>query len=365
MKYFVILSTLIACFAQANVQFKQEEIAFMNQFYLKQGEQLSNQQTQSRLATLSFHLDLAKQKAPTLLNRVSNVGFSTRYHKKRYMLRLLNANISAAVKIKLAITKEELMQLLGDYPADGNADLAFINTLSMPLSGEYTLADAYQDASMQARFNLHQGDINQLTELTNIDVQYQLIKQHYTNKHVRWQVLENLSISQAITPALLSHLGVKASLHNESPYLDKLKTQITPSEIKQYYNQNKQQFRYSAQVTAAIVSFKSHEAAQSKIKNEKALQQILANKKRLIPREALNNSFINQAAFNLSTKQGPTLLRTPINEWVIIQVFDKKYDYYSEKSETVKYQATSALAQAKAKENYATAKKRWQQGTSL
>mgnify|MGYP003326427276 CR=1 FL=1 len=43
----------------------------------------------------------------------------------------------------------------------------------------------------------------------------------------------------------------------------------------------------------------------------------------------------------------------------------KKYDYYSEKSETVKYQATSALAQAKAKENYATAKKRWQQGTSL
>ena len=90
MKFLVLLSTLLACFAHANVQFNNQEIAFMNQFYVKQGEQLTKQQTQQRLETLYFHLALAKQKAPTLLERVSSVGFSTNYHKKRYMISLLS-----------------------------------------------------------------------------------------------------------------------------------------------------------------------------------------------------------------------------------------------------------------------------------
>ncbi|WP_372770680.1 hypothetical protein [Pseudoalteromonas sp.] len=364
MKFLVLLSTLLACFAHANVQFNNEEIAFMNQFYVKQGEQLTLSQTQQRLETLYFHLALAKQKAPTLLERVASVGFSTNYHKKRYMISLLsNENTQVSVP-NTALTSTELKQLLGNYPNNGIATRQILAKLTQPLTEGYTLADAYNDASMQARFNLHQGDVKQLTEFVKVETHYQTVKQQHENPNIRWQVLESLSTSQAITPALLSYLGVKASMHNESPYLDNLKQQITSSEIANYYKQNKQQFRYSSEVTAASLSFSSQESAQNAYKNNELPQQ-LNSKKAVIKRQALNTNFVNQAAFNLSIKQGPTLLRTPKNLWVIIQVFDKKYDYYPENSETVVYQAKTSLAATLAKKQYANTKNQWLKGGQL
>lgn len=364
MKFLVLLSTLLACFAHANVQFHQQEIAFMKQFYVKQGEQLTLSQTQQRLETLYFHLALAKQKAPTLLDRVASVGFSTNYHKKRYIISLLgNGNAKVAVP-NIALTSTELKQLLGNYPHSDITTTQILAKLTQPLTESYTLADAYNDASMQARFNLHQGDVKQLAELVKVEVHYQTVKQQHQNLNIRWQVLESLSTSQAITPALLSYLGVKASMHNESPYLDKLKLQISSSEIANYYKLNKQQFRYSTEVTASSLSFSSQEAAQNAFKNS-ALPQQLNSKKAVIKRQALNNSFVNQAAFNLSITQGPTLLRTPKNQWVIIQIFNKKYDYYPENSETVIYQAKTTLATALAKKQYTNAKNQWLKGGQL
>ncbi|MFH6955545.1 hypothetical protein ACHSBP_20780 [Pseudoalteromonas sp. XMcav1-K] len=364
MKFLVLLSTLLACFAHANVQFNNQEIAFMKQFYVKQGEQLTLSQTQQRLETLYFHLALAKQKAPTLLDRVTSVGFSTNYHKKRYMISLLsNENTQVSVP-NIALTSTKLKQLLGNYPHNGIATTQLLAKLTQPLTTSYTLADAYNDASMQARFNLHQGDIKQLTELVKVEAHYQTVKQQHQNPNIRWPVLESLSTSQAITPALLNYLGVKASMHNESPYLDSLKQQISTPEIAKYYQQNKQQFRYSSEVTAASLIFNSQEAAQAAYKNN-ALSQQLNSKKAVIKRKTLNNNFVNQAAFNLSTKQGPTLLRTPKEQWVIIQVFDKKYDYYPENSETVVYQAKTSLATTLAKKQYATAKNQWLKGDQL
>lgn len=364
MKFLVLLSTLLACFAHANVQFNNEEIAFMNQFYVKQGEQLTKQQTEQRLATLYFHLALAKQKAPTLLDRVASVGFSTSYHKKRYMISLLDNGHAKISAPKITFSNAELKQLLGNYPHNGKATTQLLAKLTHSLTEHYTLADAYNDASMQARFNLHQGDVKQLTELVKVETHYQTVKQQHQNPNIRWPVLESLSTSQAITPALLNYLGVKASMHNESPYLDSLKQQISAPEIAKYYQQNKQQFRYSSEVTAASLIYSSQEAAKNAYKNN-ALPKQLNSKKVVIKRNELNNNFVNQAAFNLSTKQGPTLLRTPKNQWVIIQVFDKKHDYYLENSETVVYQAKTALATALAKKQYATAKNQWLKGGQL
>lgn len=217
MKFLVLLSTLLACFAHASVHFNNEEIAFMNQFYLKQGEQLTKLQTQQRLETLYFHLDLAKQKAPALLERVASVGFSTNYHKKRYVISLLGKDSSQPLMPNITLTSTDLKQLLGSYPHNGKTTTQLLAKLTQPLTTSYTLADAYKDASMQARFNLHQGDIKQLIELVKTEAHYQLIKQQHQIPKVRWQVIESLSTSQVITPALLNYLGVKASMHNESP----------------------------------------------------------------------------------------------------------------------------------------------------
>ena len=331
----------------------------MSAFYQKQGDTITLEETKLRLKTLKFNLLLAKQKIPQYLERISEVGFSTSYHKKRYLIALFNSTKIPNSSYQTDLSAKQLKERLGQYPANGQLNQSQRERYNIPLLENYTLADSYHDASVQARFKLHQGNTQQLNALVNVEKQYQALKNAHKNTKIRWQILEDLALSQSITPALLNYLGVQASMHNESPYLETFKQQVSNDEIKRYYNKHKNDFKYSASVNAAFIVFDNKEQADQALSNSKELKRMLAAHKQQINRDMLANNFKYQVAFNLSDKQGATILRTPNGHWLIVQVFDKKYAFYPKNSETVRYQAITEIAKTKAKNSYEQAKINW------
>lgn len=359
---FNTLSTLVACLCLlASYQVsayaaKDEIVTWLAQFYELQGRPQTTAQTAQQLNEALFLLEQAKQVWPTRIARENQVGFSTSVQQKRFV----NALSESVLSLNCEHTNTKEMQLplatlLGSYPVTGTLSKNKLDELAhYNVAEAYSLATLYQDASVQLKMRLHQGDLGAAREL---------ITQHecYLQYKHKWQQttpfveLEYAALALIIAPSMKHYFGVAELLHGEpSAHVLALKKRITDEEITHYYQANKNEFRYLQSVKANIKEFKTRQAANAYIKAPSAIFELIVTK------AALNQQFAYQAAFNISPKQGWVVLRSPNQTYLAVRTVSQTFEYYLPSSETVRYQAITALTKLKAKQEYMRMFSQWQ-----
>ncbi|TMP30323.1 peptidyl-prolyl cis-trans isomerase [Pseudoalteromonas rubra] len=389
MNYLVLLLAgclSLPCWATLT-QLTKPELVLMQSLYTQQDRDLSSAELNKHLLENQFLLATAQQLNPELMIRQSGVGFDNDYHIRRLIVTLLTHQFP---ELK-SITKEKsiapfsaqaLSKLLGDYPANGNyqtRQLEQWQQIRLLDTPKVTLADLLISQSMQNRFRLHQGDIDLLV--------HQLDEwRYYANltdraapllaKHgLSLSRLELLAKGELLRPPMLAFLGIKAQLHGErSTYLEQLRATISQAEIHRYYKQHRKDFRYKSTLEAQAATFESQTQAQHfhRLMNKKGMKQALKETQKhnefdsagkttpvSITREH-QKRWLAQLAFSSQSGKATPPVRTPSGRWAVVYTQHPKYAYYSEDSETVRYQALDALTKQRAQAAYQQKFRHWQ-----
>jgi hypothetical protein len=192
-----------------------------------------------------------------------------------------------------------------------------------------------------------------------------LAKQGYQLDH-----LTDIATATIVSPAMRSYFGISDMMHSQSALLQELEQTLSESQLNQFYITHKEQFRYSSEVFATGAIFVDKQSADDfyqlvqKIGFANALkkmnyQDIFAQYHNRLTRNHSRTNWLIQSAFNLAANSLSTVIRSPDDQWVLIETGEKKQDYYSSDSETVRYLAKKSLAKQQALARYQQAKQQW------
>ncbi|WP_440055422.1 peptidyl-prolyl cis-trans isomerase [Pseudoalteromonas sp. T1lg65] len=370
----------LPCYAVDTVSTNLVKLA--QKLYVEQREEISFEEAKQRLLENQFLLVQAKLHNEVILTRQSEVGFSTAYHVNKFTTSALKhwfpvLDKETVSKVALPLTKQQLVKLLGNYPADGKYSEQQIEqwqNVTLSSNPVITVAETMLSQSMQNRFRLHQGDIGLLSAIVSqqqhqVDIFTKakplLRKQGLTIAQIR-----QLATGELLRPEMLAYLGLKDEMHGQrSDYVNHLRAAIPLTAIQQFYRKHRDSFRYVKQVQAQGYYFDKRETAQ-------AFRQLVAQQgweKALMtykPTPIWRSNDITltradkpmwetQLAFSSEYGSLSPVVRTPHGRWVVLLSHTPQYDYYDATSETVRYQALNALTKQFAQRAYKRAYQQW------
>ncbi|WP_105255009.1 peptidyl-prolyl cis-trans isomerase [Pseudoalteromonas sp. T1lg75] len=367
-----------------------QEVSFMRTLYQQQSLELAAQ-SRERLIENAFLLVQAQHTFPHLLLRQAEVGFDNQYHVRRYLLNAwqvhawLDPSTLPALPQTPFWTAQWLSQTLGSYPSDGRLStdrLAQLNSVELlPENGPWpalNLGDFYQSMSMQIKFRLHRADLDVfIAELTRWHKYREASKQlaaKLKQQQLTLSRLEEMALADILRPSILGQLGVQQTLHGQSPELERLKGEISDTQIARYYERHQQSFRYIERVSAQGVRFKDAQAAHAfyeqamKVGFAAALathEDIFTQHQGELSRDDKAKGFAYQLAFTLPAQTISRPVRTPKGRWLVIHCQDKEYGLYPAQSQTVRYQAMNAIAKEQAQANYRRQYLAWRKDLGL
>ncbi|MBD1581467.1 peptidylprolyl isomerase [Pseudoalteromonas sp. S16_S37] len=381
----LLLASLISLPIFAQVTFTQAETKLVHQILKEKDASITLSQTRARLLENAFLFEQAKQHNSTILTRQSAVGFSSDFHARRYTLTLLKNQFALPQvamlgdKVWHPYSSQWLQTSLPRYPNNNvyaESDLARLDKIDLShlAAGKLTLATLMSEQSMQNRYKLHQGDIELFKSLVAEHRRFNLIMQQLNDKlnaqGLSQDKLEYIAKAELLRPTMLTYFGVTHSLHGErSDYLDKLQQRITAQAVHNYFEKNKQNFRYIDKVQANAVLFTDkakaeqfHRYAQAHPFEQAIIHfkqvDLFAAEKGLVTRQK-NSSWAQQVAFSLPPNQLSKPIRSPQGQWLVTSTKQRFYAFYDKDSETVKYQAKLALTEVMAKKAYTELKNHW------
>ncbi|CAH9064134.1 hypothetical protein PSECIP111951_03056 [Pseudoalteromonas holothuriae] len=381
----LLLASFLSLPTYANTSFSDTEIKLVHSVLREKDTNITLQQTKYRMVENAFLLEQATQLHPSILKRQSPVGFSSDHHARRYTLSLLKGqfNLPTATKINAKMwqpySAKWLKSNLPAYPSNNTYttdQLAKLDKIDLSHLAKkpLTLALLMSEQSMQNRYRLHQGDINLFKSLINEHHRFNLIMQTLSTslnaQGLSQQKLEHIAKAELLRPVMLSYFGVLHSMHGaRSAYVEALQQSITNRQINDYFQANKQSFKYIKKVKANAVFFKSKVQAEQfykyalKYDFARAVthfkqNDIFAKTQGIVERQN-KSSWAHQVAFSLQPQQLSKPIRTPQGQWFVAQTLSRFYDYYDKESETVKYQAKLALTEVLAKNAYQKHKAKW------
>ncbi|MBQ4847501.1 peptidylprolyl isomerase [Pseudoalteromonas sp. MMG005] len=388
--FIIVLVSFLSLPTLAKKQtFSQAEITLMHAIYQQHQPNFDSEDTRNRLSENLFLLSQAKQHQPHLLQRQADVGFSTEFHVRRYVMTLLqNAVPSAVLPTPPApdwsrYSTWKLSQDLPNYPNNNHythAQLQQLTTvdLSFLVGAQLTLADLMLEQSMQNRYKLHQGDYALFQKLITQHRDYhhkvKYLAKRLKQANISLANLNKIATAELIRSPMLSYFGVQSQMHGErSEYVDRLKSQITNKHIANFYLKHKADFKHKSNVIASAVLFES----QNKAKNFNTDVKKLGFKNALLQHNKQNlfadtqgklarhnaTQWVHQVVFNLKKAQLTNPIRSPKGKWLIAQTHQINFDYYPKESETVRYQATLALIENMAQQRYQQKKQAWLKAT--
>ncbi len=384
MKCLIFLAGLLCLPAFAvTSHFTKQEINFMHDVYQQADPHIRKEVVKQRLMEDQFLLAQAQRLQPHLLTRLSDVGFSTEHHIRRFLTPLLNkladekTSLPLKLKDKNLLTQRQLMEYLGQYPANGKLDghvlekLQQIPLLAVP-DFQLTLAEVYLSLSMQGRFKLHQGDIaflaNELQKRYDFILLLERVKPLMKSQNMHYAHFYDIALASILRPDMQNYFGIAELMHSHSDTLERLNKQISEKDIIEFYHVNRGKFKFLSEVDSRAVLFKSKSQADVFAKNvdrNSWFTQVEAGNftdefKQY--NNQLNRKIKNwqvQTAFSLAEHTISRPLRTPENNWLVVNNGAKKYDYFEPLSETVKYQAKKFIALKRARFAYNSELSNW------
>ena len=392
-KMAILVITLLGAFYHSLVmasftQYSSDEVNFMHRAYLKHKPEITINEVRTRLYENQFLLQQAALKTPAIIKRQSAVGFSTQYHVERYLKNLFDSQLaikaqSSQVKLD-TYDSQWLKHTLGPYPKNGKYVQSLIKKmqqfdLTPILYNSINLYEFIDTLSMQVRFKLHRGDSelfkSELIKKRQFNIALLKAKPILAKQNIDIEHLYEIAKGDILRPSIQSWLGINTMMHMQSPVLEKLEKQVNKSEIKAFYQANKSQFKFLSQVKAHGAQFASRTNAVDfrTLADNKSLKQalVISGKQDIYAQynSELNrknkSSWVVQLAFTTKENTISAVIRTPRGEWVVIHSYEHQFDYFSPEDETVRYQATKAIAKQKAAQQYENNWLKWQNKTGV
>lgn len=388
----LVITLLGACYHSlvmaSFTQYSSDEVNFMHRAYLKHKPEITINEVRTRLYENQFLLQQAALKTPAIIKRQSAVGFSTKYHVERYLKNLFDSQL--AIKAQSSQVKLDtydshwLKHTLGPYPKNGQYVQSLIKKmqqidLTPILYNSINLYEFIDALSMQVRFKLHRGDSelfkSELIKKRQFNIAFSKAKPILAKQNIDIEHLYEIAKGDILRPSIQSWLGINTMMHMQSPVLEKLEQQVNKSEIKAFYQANKSQFKFLSQVKAHGAQFANRANAVDfrTLADNKSLEQalVISGKQDIYAQynSELNrknkSSWVVQLAFTTKENTISAVIRTPSGEWVVIHSYEHQFDYFLPEDETVRYQATKAIAKQKAAQQYENNWLKWQNKTGV
>jgi len=241
--------------------------------------------------------------------------------------------------------------------------------------GTITLADVYDSQHMQGKFQIHQKDKDYT------DQQAQVLMEHRYAIHwlehrsgltpAEVSAFKQIIVDRMQTQGYLAHIGVAADVHDDVFYLKKIASQVTPEEIKGFYQSHQDMFVRIDRVKARHIRTKDEataneaSAALKKGKSfaEVAKQYSVADDRQnggdlgWVVHPETGSNWLQSLLFFQPVGKVSNPFRMPGKpsdavEWEIVLVEQKDTSFQPVTSESVHYVASQAIAKQKVIDEY-------------
>ncbi len=236
--------------------------------------------------------------------------------------------------------------------------------------GVVTLADVYNSQQIQGKFQIHQKDKDFTDQQAQVlmERRYAL---HWLEHRSGFTPAEVKSFKQIIVDRMqvqgyLEHIGVAADVHEDVFYLKKIASQVTPKEIKKFYQSHLDMFIRVDRVKARHIRTKDEATAreasaalkQGKLFADVAKQYSVADDRQnggdlgWVVHPETGSNWLQSLLFFQTVDRVSNPFRMPGKptdtvDWEIVLVEQKETSYQPETSESVRYVASQAIAKQK------------------
>ncbi|UXI69780.1 peptidylprolyl isomerase [Tahibacter amnicola] len=306
---------------------------------------------------------------------------------------------SGAILETPVLSRGALVAVLGepgalrlDYALDATAAAKAreVVVLRYQLRGEaeavISLYDVYRRQNVQGRMQLHGLDDDFLRAQARQHLMGRMTR-HWAHTTLGGRVVDELERTlrdREYTRALRGQFGIGADIHDVSDYLGQLRARVTPEEVGAWYDAHRDQFQQVARVRASHIRVADEATAQkvaALLKPDGSNFGEIARQHSVAPDAAAGGQLGWLARRNdthwlteLVFAQRPGRIGVPVREpapadaaaaWEIPFVHEQAIEPFPRDSETVRYQASVAIAQHRARAEYTALRDRLRAATTV
>lgn len=240
--------------------------------------------------------------------------------------------------------------------------------------GRISLGDIYARQNVQGRISLHQLDTGFLA--ARVDERLQALRvidwaQREAGAAAVAELRRNLA-DRDYARALMAHYGLGSDLHDTRPHIDALRRAVKPPEIDAWYTQHRERLRRIERVRARHIRLADETTAMrvaQQLKPDASNFAELARRHSMAPDAAgggelgwldrpRHNDWLRELIFAQPARHNGAPVREPAPAnaaaaWEIVRVDEQQHGYHPRDSETVRYLASQAIAEQKARQEFA------------
>lgn len=233
-----------------------------------------------------------------------------------------------------------------------------------------SLADVYARQNVQGRMSLHRLDGDFLAAQAQARVASLLVQEWAQNAIGADAVAElrrNL-LDREYARGLREHYGLGADMHDSNAYLDGLRRAVQPAEVAAWYAAHREQFRRIERVRARHIRVADEATARrvaAALAKDGSNFAELARRYSVAPDRAGGGElgwiarrseadWFTALVFAQPPGRNGAPVREPVSanapaQWEIVRVDEQQTGYFAADSETVRYLASRAIAEQKAR----------------
>ncbi|MFC4161216.1 peptidylprolyl isomerase [Chitinimonas lacunae] len=277
-----------------------------------------------------------------------------------------------AAALKTHLGRGDALALDYQLPPDRLAALRQVTLLDYRLpgsgDGRVTLFEVWQRQNVQGRAQLFEADAAYAMQQAMQTLANRFVLD-WARRDGGLDDSDLTQLSRAIDDrsrrgALLQWMGLEADMHYDSAYLKALAERVTPAEIRDYYQREREEFKRIDKVRARHIRCPDEacaKTASARLAAGEPFAKVAAALSEAPDRERGGNlgwiatgsdGWLEQLAFALPAGKPSRPVRTPQTDgaarWEIVLVEEKVEGFHPLDSETVRYQASQAIARRQA-----------------
>jgi parvulin-like peptidyl-prolyl isomerase len=241
--------------------------------------------------------------------------------------------------------------------------------------GTVTMADVYESQHIQGKFQIHQKDKNYTDQQAQMlmERRYAINWLEHRSGFIPAEVnaFKRIVVDRMQTQGYLEHIGVAADIHEDVFYLKKIASQVTPEEIKDFYQSHLDMFVRVERVKARHIRTKDEATAReafAAIKHGKsfadvAQQYSVADDGQKggdlgwVVHPTTGSNWLESLLFFQPVNKVSNPFRMPGKpsdavDWEIVFVEQKEMSNQPVTSDSVRYVASQAIAKQKVMQEY-------------
>lgn len=255
--------------------------------------------------------------------------------------------------------------------------------------GVVTLADVYDSQHMQGKFQIHQKDKDYTDQQAQalMERRYAIFWLEHRSGLTTTEVntFKQIIVDRMQMQGYLAEIGVAADVHDDVLYLKKIASQVTPEEIKAFYDSNPDMFMQVDRVKARHIRTKDEATAhaafdainkQGKSFADAAKQYSAADDRQTggdlgwVVHPESGSNWLQSLLFFQPVGKVSNPFRMPGKptdtvDWEVVLVEQKETSRQPVTSESVRYEASQAIAKEKVMKEYLDARGRvWNQANT-